>query len=53
VAIQIKRLAIQKRGVYSSYTFPYVEPLSDARTPVEDFFNRVIVMEVIEWMGGS
>jgi len=30
----------QRRG--ESYSLPYAEPLSDARTPLEDFFNILL-----------
>jgi hypothetical protein len=32
----------ERRG--ESYSLPYVEPLSDARTPLEDFFNILLGM---------
>jgi hypothetical protein len=31
----------ERRG--ESYSLPYAEPLSDARTPLEDFFNILLV----------
>ncbi len=30
----------KRRG--ESYSLPYAEPLSDARTPLEDFFNILL-----------
>jgi hypothetical protein len=32
----------ERRG--ESYSVPYVEPLSDARTKLEDFFNTLLVL---------
>jgi hypothetical protein len=33
----------ERRG--EAYSFPYVESLSDARTPLADFFNILLVQE--------
>ncbi|BCA55051.1 hypothetical protein W02_21910 [Nitrospira sp. KM1] len=32
----------ERRG--ESYSLPYVEPLSDARTPLEDFVNSLLAV---------
>ena len=31
----------ERRG--EAYSVPYVEPLSDARTPLADFFNTLLI----------
>jgi len=37
----------ERRG--EAYSLPYVEPLSDARTKLEDFFNILPDMKITPW----